>query len=143
MLVNRMRVNQLAHMSLDKELCRTRMSWLCAPTRAQCWFNLEWPHYNKHNMGKTVGELHAMLIEYEKGLSKKAKTPQVMMIKGGKIQKSNKKSLKAKAYSSVQPQHQWGVEKEKHRLLCFSICSNKRSDKDSYEVWYGNVPNMS
>ncbi|GJV54332.1 retrotransposon protein, putative, ty1-copia subclass [Tanacetum coccineum] len=47
-------------------------------------------------MGKTVGELHAMLIEYEKGLPKKAKTPQVMMIKGGKIQKSNKKSLKAK-----------------------------------------------
>ncbi|GKA89737.1 retrotransposon protein, putative, ty1-copia subclass [Tanacetum coccineum] len=48
-------------------------------------------------MGKTVGELHAMLIEYEKGLPKKAKTPRVMMIKGGKIQKSNKKSLKAKA----------------------------------------------
>ncbi|GKA61654.1 retrotransposon protein, putative, ty1-copia subclass [Tanacetum coccineum] len=47
-------------------------------------------------MGKTVGELHAMLIEYENGLPKKAKTPKVMMIKGGKIQKSNKKSLKAK-----------------------------------------------
>ncbi|GJW98655.1 retrotransposon protein, putative, ty1-copia subclass [Tanacetum coccineum] len=47
-------------------------------------------------MGTTVGELHAMLIEYEKGLPKKAETPQVMMIKGGKIQKSNKKSLKAK-----------------------------------------------
>nr|GEW86647.1 hypothetical protein [Tanacetum cinerariifolium] len=30
------------------------------------------------------------------GLPKKAETPQVMMIKGGKIQKSNKKSLKAK-----------------------------------------------
>ncbi|GJY53067.1 retrotransposon protein, putative, ty1-copia subclass, partial [Tanacetum coccineum] len=53
-------------------------------------------NYNMHNMGKTVGELHAMLIEYEKGLPKKAETPQVMMIKGGKIQKSNKKSLKAK-----------------------------------------------
>ncbi|GJZ15347.1 retrotransposon protein, putative, ty1-copia subclass [Tanacetum coccineum] len=47
-------------------------------------------------MGKIVGELHVMLIEYEKGLPKKAETPQVMMIKGGKIQKSNKKSLKAK-----------------------------------------------
>ncbi|GJV86719.1 retrotransposon protein, putative, ty1-copia subclass, partial [Tanacetum coccineum] len=53
-------------------------------------------NYNMHNMGKTVGELHAMLIEYEKGLPKKAETPQVMMIKGGKIQKANKKSLKAK-----------------------------------------------
>ncbi|GKF59831.1 hypothetical protein Tco_0176617, partial [Tanacetum coccineum] len=40
-------------------------------------------NYNMHNMGKTVGELHAMLIEYENGLPKKAETPQVMMIKGG------------------------------------------------------------
>ncbi|GKA48621.1 retrotransposon protein, putative, ty1-copia subclass [Tanacetum coccineum] len=53
-------------------------------------------NYNMHNMGKMIGELHAMLIEYEKGLPKKAETPQVMMIKGGKIQKANKKSLKAK-----------------------------------------------
>ncbi|GJX38912.1 retrotransposon protein, putative, ty1-copia subclass [Tanacetum coccineum] len=53
-------------------------------------------NYNMHNMGKTVGELHAMLIEYEKGLPKKAETPHVMMIKGGKIQKAKKKSLKAK-----------------------------------------------
>ncbi|GKD77989.1 hypothetical protein Tco_1340610, partial [Tanacetum coccineum] len=53
-------------------------------------------NYNMHNIRKTVGELHAMLIEYEKGLPKKAETPQVMMFKGGKIQKSNKKSLKAK-----------------------------------------------
>ncbi|GKA53572.1 reverse transcriptase domain-containing protein [Tanacetum coccineum] len=43
-----------------------------------------------------VGELHSMLIEYENSLPKKAETPQVMMIKGGKIQKANKKSLKAK-----------------------------------------------
>nr|GEV35063.1 hypothetical protein [Tanacetum cinerariifolium] len=53
-------------------------------------------NYNMYNMGKTIGELHAMLIEYEKGLPKKAETPQVMMIKGGKIQKAKKKSLKAK-----------------------------------------------
>ncbi|GKB89692.1 retrotransposon protein, putative, ty1-copia subclass [Tanacetum coccineum] len=53
-------------------------------------------NYNMHNMRKTIGELHAMLIECEKGLPKKAKTPQVMMIKSGKIQKVNKKSLKAK-----------------------------------------------
>ncbi|GJT12619.1 hypothetical protein Tco_0859661, partial [Tanacetum coccineum] len=26
-------------------------------------------NYNMHNMGKTIGELHAMLIEYEKGFS--------------------------------------------------------------------------
>ncbi|GJR31845.1 retrotransposon protein, putative, ty1-copia subclass [Tanacetum coccineum] len=53
-------------------------------------------NYNMHNIGKTIGKLHAMLIEYEKGLPKKAETPQVMMIKGGKIQKAKKKSLKAK-----------------------------------------------
>nr|GEV42816.1 hypothetical protein [Tanacetum cinerariifolium] len=53
-------------------------------------------YYNMHNMGNTIGELHAMLIEYENGLPKKAEKPQVMMIKGGKIQKANKNSLKAK-----------------------------------------------
>ncbi|GJT04736.1 retrotransposon protein, putative, ty1-copia subclass [Tanacetum coccineum] len=53
-------------------------------------------NYNMHNMGKTISEIHALLIEYEKGLPKKAETRQVMMIKSGKIQKSNKKSLKAK-----------------------------------------------
>ncbi|GJQ94545.1 retrotransposon protein, putative, ty1-copia subclass [Tanacetum coccineum] len=53
-------------------------------------------NYNMHNIGKTIGELHAMLIEYEKSLPKKAETPQVIMIKGGKIQKAKKKSLKAK-----------------------------------------------
>nr|GEV79772.1 hypothetical protein [Tanacetum cinerariifolium]GEV90825.1 hypothetical protein [Tanacetum cinerariifolium] len=41
-------------------------------------------NYNMHNMRKTIGELHAMLIEYEKGLLQKAKTPQIMMIKGAK-----------------------------------------------------------
>ncbi|GJR73622.1 hypothetical protein Tco_0085987 [Tanacetum coccineum] len=49
-----------------------------------------------HDMGKTIGELHALLIEYEKGLPKKAATPQVMAIQGGRIQKANKKSLNAK-----------------------------------------------
>nr|GEV74637.1 hypothetical protein [Tanacetum cinerariifolium] len=37
-------------------------------------------NYNMHNMRKTVGELHALLIEYEKDLPKKAATPQVMAI---------------------------------------------------------------
>ncbi|GJZ76760.1 retrotransposon protein, putative, ty1-copia subclass [Tanacetum coccineum] len=58
-------------------------------------------NYNMHNIGKTIGEIHAMLIEYEKGLPKKAETPQVMMIKGGKIQKANKKSLNAKGNNKV------------------------------------------
>ncbi|GJV66379.1 hypothetical protein Tco_1477207 [Tanacetum coccineum] len=45
---------------------------------------------------QTVGELHTLLIEYEKGLPKKAATPQVMAIQDGRIQKANKKSLNAK-----------------------------------------------
>ncbi|GJT80880.1 retrotransposon protein, putative, ty1-copia subclass [Tanacetum coccineum] len=53
-------------------------------------------NYNMHNMGKTIVELHVMLIEYEKGLPKRAETPQVMAIRGGKIQKTNKKLLQAK-----------------------------------------------
>ncbi|GJR26253.1 retrotransposon protein, putative, ty1-copia subclass [Tanacetum coccineum] len=53
-------------------------------------------NYNMHKMGKTIGELHALLIEYEKGLPKKAFTPQVMAIQGGRIQKANKKSQNAK-----------------------------------------------
>ncbi|GJW65626.1 retrotransposon protein, putative, ty1-copia subclass [Tanacetum coccineum] len=50
-----------------------------------------------HNMGKTISELHALLIEYEKGLHKKAATPQVMAIQGGRIQKANKNRLMLKA----------------------------------------------
>ncbi|GJT76357.1 chrysanthemyl diphosphate synthase [Tanacetum coccineum] len=53
-------------------------------------------NYNMRNMGKTIGELHALLIEYEKGLSKKAATQQVMAIQGGIIQKANKKSQNVK-----------------------------------------------
>ncbi|GJW91760.1 hypothetical protein Tco_0169313 [Tanacetum coccineum] len=39
-------------------------------------------NYIMHNMGKTIGELHALLIEYEKGLPKKDATPQVLAIQG-------------------------------------------------------------
>ncbi|GJU75662.1 hypothetical protein Tco_1272732, partial [Tanacetum coccineum] len=42
----------------------------------------------------SVGLIMASL--YEKGLPKKAATPQVMAIQGGRIQKANKKSLNAK-----------------------------------------------
>ncbi|GJR78217.1 hypothetical protein Tco_0149002 [Tanacetum coccineum] len=49
-----------------------------------------------HNIGKTIGEIHTLLIEYEKRLPKKVAPPQVMAIQGGRIQKANKKSLNAK-----------------------------------------------
>ncbi|GJZ62627.1 retrotransposon protein, putative, ty1-copia subclass [Tanacetum coccineum] len=47
-------------------------------------------------MGKTIGDLHALQIEYEKGSPKKAATPQVLAIQGGRIQKPNKKPQAAK-----------------------------------------------
>ncbi|GKA69967.1 retrotransposon protein, putative, ty1-copia subclass [Tanacetum coccineum] len=48
-------------------------------------------NYNMHNMGKTTGEIHALLIEYENGLPKKSGTSKVLVIQGGRIQKPNKK----------------------------------------------------
>ncbi|GKE27558.1 hypothetical protein Tco_1442942 [Tanacetum coccineum] len=42
-------------------------------------------NYNMHSMGKKIGELHALLNEYEKGLPKKVATPQVLAIQGGRI----------------------------------------------------------
>nr|GEX97173.1 hypothetical protein [Tanacetum cinerariifolium] len=53
-------------------------------------------NYNKHNMGKTISELHALLMEYGKGLPKKAATPQVLAIQGSRILKPNKKLQAAK-----------------------------------------------
>nr|GEW35447.1 hypothetical protein [Tanacetum cinerariifolium] len=53
-------------------------------------------NYKMHNKGKTIGEPHALLIEYKKGLPKKAATPQVMAIQGGRILKAYKKSLNTK-----------------------------------------------
>nr|GEW69980.1 hypothetical protein [Tanacetum cinerariifolium] len=55
-------------------------------------------NYNMHNMEKTIGELHDMLIEYEKGLPKKAETPQVMMIKGVNIPKPKNPKSSAKEH---------------------------------------------
>ncbi|GJX39291.1 hypothetical protein Tco_0252594 [Tanacetum coccineum] len=49
-------------------------------------------NYNMHNIGKTIGELHALLVEYEIGLPKKAATPQVMAIQDGRFLKANKKA---------------------------------------------------
>ncbi|GKB46819.1 hypothetical protein Tco_0897572 [Tanacetum coccineum] len=65
--------------------------WLCAPKDLSVGLIMNGltsdfagfvRNYNMHNMGKTIGELHVMLIEYEKGLPKKADTPQVTMIQG-------------------------------------------------------------
>ena len=48
-------------------------------------------NYNMHCVGKTIGDLHAMLIDFEKGLKEKATTPHVFNIRrGSKDHKENK-----------------------------------------------------
>nr|GEU97022.1 hypothetical protein [Tanacetum cinerariifolium] len=48
-------------------------------------------NYNMHSMGKTIAELLAMLKLYEKGISKKAETPDVLAIQEAKIPPPHKK----------------------------------------------------
>ncbi|GJW76759.1 zinc finger, CCHC-type containing protein [Tanacetum coccineum] len=58
-----------------------------------------------HSIGKTIAELHAMLKFHEKGIPKKAETPDVSEIREGKIQKDKKK-----------PQWAKGKDKGKNKL---------------------------
>nr|GFC00146.1 hypothetical protein [Tanacetum cinerariifolium] len=44
-------------------------------------------NFNMHCVGKTVTDLHALLIDYEKGLKDKAPTPQVLTIQKGRENK--------------------------------------------------------
>ncbi|GJT23467.1 retrotransposon protein, putative, ty1-copia subclass [Tanacetum coccineum] len=62
-------------------------------------------NYNMHNIGKTIGERHVLLIEYEKGLPKKAATPQVMAIQSGRIQKSEGKLIHLEQPMTHLPYH--------------------------------------
>ncbi|GKA53793.1 zinc finger, CCHC-type containing protein [Tanacetum coccineum] len=62
-------------------------------------------NYNMLSIGKTLAELHAMLKLHEKGIPKKAKTPDVLAIREGKIQKDKKK-----------PQGTKGKAKRKNKL---------------------------
>nr|GEX73636.1 putative retrotransposon Ty1-copia subclass protein [Tanacetum cinerariifolium] len=82
-------------------------------------------NYNMHNMGKTIGKLHVMLIEYEKGLPKKAETPQVIAIRGGKIWKTirNRLKLKLKDYAL------------ESAICILNMVPTKKVDKTPYELW--------
>ncbi|GJX29603.1 ribonuclease H-like domain-containing protein [Tanacetum coccineum] len=57
-------------------------------------------NYNMHSMGKTIAELHVMLKLHEKGIPKKAETPDVLAIREGKIQKHKKKPQRAKGQAN-------------------------------------------
>ncbi|GJU13700.1 retrotransposon protein, putative, ty1-copia subclass [Tanacetum coccineum] len=60
-------------------------------------------------VGLILNGLTSDFARFEKGLPKKAETPQVMAIRGDKIQKANKKSLKAKGKGKAN-----GKGKDKH-----------------------------
>ncbi|GJZ18003.1 retrotransposon protein, putative, ty1-copia subclass [Tanacetum coccineum] len=60
MLANRMRENQLAHMSLDEELCGTGMSWLCAPQELSVGLILNGLSTISLIWGRQLVELHCL-----------------------------------------------------------------------------------
>ncbi|GJX04143.1 hypothetical protein Tco_0190059 [Tanacetum coccineum] len=51
-------------------------------------------NFNMHCVGKTVTELHALLIDFEKGLKDKAPTPQVFTIQKGRDNKPKSQANK-------------------------------------------------
>nr|GEY33059.1 hypothetical protein [Tanacetum cinerariifolium] len=51
-------------------------------------------NFNIHCVGKTVTELHALLIDFEKGLKDKAPTPQVFTIQRVEITSQNRKQTR-------------------------------------------------
>nr|GEV07325.1 retrotransposon protein, putative, Ty1-copia subclass [Tanacetum cinerariifolium] len=105
-------------------------------------------NYNMHNMGKTISELHAMLIEYENGLPKKAETPHVMMIKGGKIQKAKKNRLKLKARVNLMASNSI-YEIDMHDLVpndnsIYSVITKRaKHNLDSTYLWHCHLAHIS
>ncbi|GKC48007.1 hypothetical protein Tco_1065729 [Tanacetum coccineum] len=100
-------------------------------------------NYNIHNMRKTIRELHTMLIEYEKGLPKKAETPHVMMIRDGKIHKAKKKSLKAKGKNKVNGKgkdKKVYIPKPKNPKPTAMECPTKDDDCKEVGHWKRNCP---
>nr|GEU46387.1 hypothetical protein [Tanacetum cinerariifolium] len=130
-------------------------------------------NYSMYNMKKTIGELHAMLIEYEKGLPKKAETSQVMMIKGVYIPKPKNPKPAAKENPAKDdtchhckelchwkrncPVYFAELLKKKKQVALpvlqdYALESTPRIlnmvpamkvDTTPYELWYGKVPNLS
>nr|GFC40302.1 hypothetical protein [Tanacetum cinerariifolium] len=78
-------------------------------------------NFSMHCVGKTVTELHALLIDYEKGLKDNAPTPQVLTIQKGrenkpqvnKKDKSKDKTDKNKNVVPYQPKHKHNPLKRK------------------------------
>nr|GFB60892.1 hypothetical protein [Tanacetum cinerariifolium] len=85
-------------------------------------------NFNMHCVGKTVTELHALLIDYEKGLKDKALTPQVLTIQKGRenkpkpqANKKDKSKVKTDKNKKVMPYQ----PKPKHNPLNIKKNPNK------------------
>ncbi|GJR76990.1 zinc finger, CCHC-type containing protein [Tanacetum coccineum] len=74
-------------------------------------------NYNMHTSGKTLAELHAMLILHEKGIPKKAETPAVLAIREGRIQKDKKKPQGAKGKDKGKNKLAYAPSLRSHRRL--------------------------
>nr|GEW98674.1 retrovirus-related Pol polyprotein from transposon TNT 1-94 [Tanacetum cinerariifolium] len=75
-------------------------------------------NYNRHNMGKTVNELHAMLKLHEETLPKKDANPALHAIQAGRVQKNQKnKPHKAARGVMVKVKARWAMHLIMHHLL--------------------------
>ncbi|GKB15956.1 retrotransposon protein, putative, ty1-copia subclass [Tanacetum coccineum] len=94
----------------------------------------------------TIAELHDMLKLHEKGIPKKVETPAILAIRGGKIQKNNKKKLqraKGKTKLTYAPKPMISPPPKRDNLTKDSICHNCKQASTSgiftIELYY--VPN--
>nr|GEX57039.1 hypothetical protein [Tanacetum cinerariifolium] len=106
-------------------------------------------NYNMHNMGKTIGELHVMLIEYKKGLPKKAKTPQLTPSytpqHNGVFERINRTlfdMVRSMMNLTTLPLSFWNYALES-AIRILNMVPTKKVDKTPYVLWYGKVLNLS
>ncbi|GJW63030.1 retrotransposon protein, putative, ty1-copia subclass [Tanacetum coccineum] len=94
-------------------------------------------NYNKHNMGKMIGELHALLIEYENGKGKgKGKGKDKSYIPKPKKPKPSAKKHPTKddvCHHCKEVGHYYALETAT-RIL--KMVPTKKVDKTPYELWY-------
>nr|GEX64348.1 hypothetical protein [Tanacetum cinerariifolium] len=104
-----------------------------------------------NELGKTLAELHDMLKLYEKGIPKKAETPDVLAIREGKIQKDKKKKpvserrnrtlldmVRSMMNLTTLPKSFWGYAlKFVARIL--NMVPTKKVERTPYEIWHGKA----
>nr|GEV49482.1 zinc finger, CCHC-type [Tanacetum cinerariifolium] len=90
-------------------------------------------NYNMQNIGKTIGELHALLIEYEKGLPIKAATSQVMAIQ----------DMVRSMMSLTTPSLSFWDYALESATCTLNMVLTKKVDKTPYDLWYEKLPNLS